>query len=348
MSSTVLICYPDLAEVVDEAEFHARFPNCKLKKLAYEISHKLQTDRVADPNGSLANEPPLSAEQAAAFAEAEIVVTLDAPRNLPAVAPNLRWIQTIGSGIAQFGVTGAARGGITLTNAAGIAASPISEWVVARIFQLIKRLDVHAEQQREHVWQPVYGTQIIGKTVVVVGLGAIGKEVAWRCGALGMKVIGVRRTPCAPGEEPEGVNEVATPDDLTTFVAGADVVVSAVPAGPDTHNLYGAAMFDAMGPNCIFLNVGRGTAVDEDALVAALRGGRLRAAALDVTRQEPLPADSPLWDVPNLHISPHSSPSPDGYMDRLWVLFLDNLAAYRAGQPLRNKVEPPHEPALAD
>lgn len=336
---TVLVCYPDLANVIDAAEFSARFPEFGLLKVDYEIPHQLQTDRVVDPEGSKEREPSLTAEQVGAFKDAEILVTLDAPRDLVARAPELRWMQAIGSGVAQFGVTGYQNAGIALTNAAGIAASPIAEWVVARMFQLMKRLDVHEAQQRAHVWEPAYGTRIAGKTVVIVGLGAIGCEVAWRCGALGLTCIGVRRTPCFPGEEPRGVSEVCSPDHLHEIVGRADIVVSAVPAAPETENMYDAAMFEAMGPDCIFLNVGRGTSVDEEALIEALRQGRLRAAALDVTRQEPLPEDSPLWDVPNLHISPHSSPSPEGYMVRLWDLFLDNLDAYRAGKPLRNLVK---------
>jgi len=326
---------------VDEHEFNTRFPDFELLRVAYEIPHKLQTDRVSDPKGSLHAEPRLTEEQLAAFARAEIVVTLDAPRDLPAIAPQLRWIQTVGSGIAQYGVSKLEQGGITLTNAAGIAAGPISEWVVGRIFAILKRFDVHAAQQRAHHWEPAYGELIAGKTVAVVGLGAIGCEIAWRCAALGMKVIGVRRTPCPPGEEPKGVSAVYAPHQLRDVVAQATIVVNALPASPETNDLFNDAVFAAMSPACVFMNVGRGTSVDETALVAALTSGRLRAAALDVVRNEPIAPDSPLWDVPNLYISPHSSPSPEGYMNRLWALFLDNLEAYRAGRPLRNKVEPP-------
>jgi phosphoglycerate dehydrogenase-like enzyme len=177
--------------------------------------------------------------------------------------------------------------------------------------------------------------------VAVIGLGAIGCEIAWRCAGVGMKVIGVRRTPCRPGEEPKGVSAVYAPEQLSAVVGQATVVVNALPASPETDALFNESVFAAMAPGCVFMNVGRGSSVDEDALVAALRSGHLRAAALDVTRQEPLPPDSPLWDVPNLYLSPHSSPSPEGYMNRLWALFLENLEAYRAGRPLRNKVEPP-------
>jgi phosphoglycerate dehydrogenase-like enzyme len=337
----ILVAYPALSAAVDEQEFKSRFPECALLHVPYEIPHKLQTERVRDPKGSLTLEPQLSADQVAAFASAEVLVTLDAPRDLPAIAPHLRWIQTVGSGIAQYGVSNLGAGGITLTNAAGIGAGSIAEWVVGRIFAILKRFDVHAAQQRARHWEPAYGELITGKTVAVIGLGAIGCEVAWRCAALGMKVIGVRRTPCRPGEEPKGVSAVYLPEQLSTVVAQATVVVNALPASPETNDIFNESAFAAMAPSCVFMNVGRGTSVDEAALVAALRSGRLRAAALDVTRQEPLPPESPLWDVPNLYLSPHSSPSPEGYMNRLWALFLENLDAYRAGRPLKNKVEPP-------
>ena len=123
-----------------------------------------------------------------------------------------------------------------------------------------------------------------------------------------------------------------------TSAAMADVVVTAVPAGGESDDLFDEAMFAAMRPGCTFINVGRGNAVDEDALMAALNSGHLRAAAIDVARQEPLPADSPLWDTPNLYISPHASISQEGYMGRIWALFLDNLEAFEAGWPLRNVV----------
>ncbi|MBP1687659.1 MAG: putative oxidoreductase [Deltaproteobacteria bacterium] len=344
---TVLVAYPLVSKAVDEREFSERFPDLELLHVAYELPHEFQTKRIHDPHGFIDSEPRLSKEQAAAFARAEILVTLDAPRDLPAVAPRLRWIQAIGSGISQFGVCGLDRGGIVLTNGAGISSAPISEWVIGRIFSIFKRFDVHGEQQRAHHWEPAYGELIAGKTVIVVGLGAIGCEVAWRCAALGMKVIGIRRTPCQPGEEPKGVERVYPPDRLPDIAGEADVVVSAVPASADTTNLFDASLFAVMAPSCVFINVGRGVSVDEEALAAALRGGRLRAAALDVTRQEPLPPDSPLWDVPNLYLSPHSSPAPNGYMERVWALFLENLEAYRSGRPLRNRVEPPTDAAPA-
>jgi phosphoglycerate dehydrogenase-like enzyme len=338
---TIVVAYPALSAAVDAQAFNRAFPEFEVLHVPYEIPHQLQTERVRDPQGSLALEPILNPEQAAAFARAEILVTLDAPRDLSAIAPKLRWIQTVGSGIAQYGVSNLGEGGITLTNAAGIGAGAIAEWVLGRIISILKRFDVHAAQQRAHHWQPVYGELLTRKTVAVIGLGAIGCEVAWRCAALGMNVIGVRRTPCAPGEEPKGVSAVYAPEHLHAVAAKAKVVVAAVPQSPETEDAFNAAFFAAMPQGAVFMNVGRGTSVDEDALVAALRSGHLHAAALDVTRQEPLPAESPLWDVPNLHHSPHSSPSPEGYMDRLWALFLDNLEAYRNGRPLRNTVAAP-------
>ena len=336
----ILVAYPPVSAIVDTDDFARRFPEYDLAHTHYELAHEVRSQRALDPQGSLGGEPVLSAAQAAEFALAEILVTLDAPRDLRTHAPLLRWVQAIGSGTDQFGVSRLGDGDITLTNAAGIAAAPIAEWVIGRIFAIYKLFDRHAEQQRRNVWEPAYGSLIAGKVVAVIGLGAIGQEVAWRCSALGMIVLGVRRTPCAPGDEPRGVSEVHPTSALASIIGRADIVVSAVPAGGDTDDLFDADIFAAMRPSSVFINVGRGNAVDEQALQAALRSGHLRAAAIDVAKLEPLPPESPLWSTPNLAISPHSSTSQDGYMERVWRRFLDNLEAYRAGRSLSNVVRP--------
>jgi phosphoglycerate dehydrogenase-like enzyme len=131
----IMMAYPGLSAAVDTQAFNARFADFELLHVPYEIPHKLQTDRVRDPQGSLASEPPLNSEQAAALARAEVLVTLDAPRDLPTVAPKLRWIQTVGSGSGQYGVSKLGQS-ITLTNAAGVAASAIAEWAVGRFFAI--------------------------------------------------------------------------------------------------------------------------------------------------------------------------------------------------------------------
>lgn len=227
---------------------------------------------------------------------------------------------------------------IVLTNAAGVGAVPIAEWVLARVLAVYKRLDEHAEQQRAHHWDQRLGAVLAGRRALVVGLGAIGTEVARRFKAFGVHVTGVRRS-WTPGMSPSEADEVIGPEQLVDALGSAHIVVVSAPGTAANANLFDARAFAAMRRNAMFVNVARGSLVDEGALIDALRSGHLRAAAVDVARQEPLPADSPLWDTPHLAISPHSSASADRYLERVAELFYDNLARYVAGRGLVNVVD---------
>jgi phosphoglycerate dehydrogenase-like enzyme len=178
--------------------------------------------------------------------------------------------------------------------------------------------------------------EVGGRTLLVVGLGGIGTEVARRAHALGMRVIAIRNS---RREGPDFVAEVGLPEDLHAFAARADAVVSAVPLTPETTDLFDAAFFAAMKPGGWFINVGRGRSVVTDALVAALDSGRLAGAGLDVTEPEPLPAGHTLWSRPNVIITPHVAASSDVQGERYWVLVAENLRRYAAGEPLLNVVD---------
>jgi phosphoglycerate dehydrogenase-like enzyme len=296
--------------------------------------------RAARCQGSLeelrARAPALTDEQRDAFGRAEVLLALDLPVGLGAFAPDLRWVQAIGAGTDHF--HGAQLGpDVVITNAAGVAAVPIAEFVVGQLLAIWKRFDELADQQRRHVWKPAYGRQVSGLTLGLVGLGAIGTAVAERARALGMRVLAARRRPGAE-DRPPVVDELVGPERLHEVLSRVDAVVVCAPATPDTHDLFDAAAFAAMRPGAVFCNVARGSLVDEAALLDSLRSGHLGAAVLDVTQQEPLPADSPLWDTPNLRLSPHSSASLDHYVESVFELFADNLDRYVRGDPLRNVV----------
>ncbi len=327
-----------LGDVIDPIRLAAICGDVDLRVAPYDLSHRELTRRSHDPHaGDLAvGEPELTSELRAALAAADVMFTLNAPLDLPSLAPNLRWIQAIGSGVGQFVPSRLPEGGITLTNAAGVAAGPIAEWVLARLLSIYKRLDELADQQREHRWQESLGAVVAGRTAVVVGVGAIGTEVAIRLHAFGVHVIGVRRNLEAV---PPGVDELVGPNQLHDALGRGHMVVVAAPGTAANENMFDAAAFAAMRPGAVFVNVARGSLVDESALVAALVSGQFRAAALDVTREEPLPAESPLWDTPHLTISPHSSASADRYLERATDLFYDNLTRFVAGEPLRNVVD---------
>ncbi len=334
------VAFDPLSLVIDRVRVREVAPEAEIIVAPYDLGHDERTRRSETPTGrDLARgEPVMTDALRDALARAEVMITLDAPLDLPAHAPRLRWIQAAGSGVGQFVPSGLRNSPIVLTNAAGIGAVPIAEWVLARVLAVYKRLDEHAEQQRDHVWNQKLGALVAGRQALVVGLGAIGKQVARRLKAFDVRVVGVRRS-WTPGMSSSDADEVIGPDQLMQALGSAHIVVVSAPGTASNANLFDAQAFAAMRRGAVFVNVARGSLVDESALIEALRSGHLRAAALDVAKQEPLPADSPLWDTPNLSISPHSSASADRYMERVAELFYDNLGRYVAGQDLVNVVD---------
>jgi len=334
------VAHRPLSTVIDQARIVGIAPGAEIVEAPYDLGHDQRTRRSEAPTAPdlAAGEPTMSNALRDALARAEVMVTLDAPLDLPAHAPRLRWIQAAGSGVGQFVPSGIQDSSIILTNAAGIGAVPIAEWVLARVLAVYKRLDEHAEQQRDHVWNQKLGALLAGRRALVVGLGAIGIEVARRLKAFDVHVVGVRRS-WTPGMSSSEADEVIGPDRLMDALGSAHIVVVSATGTTANANLFDARAFAAMRRGAVFINVARGSLVDESALMEALRSGHLRAAAVDVAKQEPLPADSPLWDTPNLSISPHSSASADRYMERVAELFYDNLARYVAGQQLVNVVD---------
>jgi len=264
---------------------------------------------------------------------------LDAPFDTPTVAPNLRWIQAMGSGVGQFAASRIAESPITLTNAAGVGAPSIAEFTIGRILEIWKDFRTLAELQSKHAWSRHQGRLLMGSTIGIVGLGAIGAAVADRARAFGVEVLASRRS-WTPGMEAPDVDELFGPEGLHALLGRSDVVVLAAAGTPETENMIDAAAIRAMKPGAIFVNIARGNMVDEHALGEAMRSGHLAAAALDVAYQEPLPPESPLWDLPNVYISPHSSASQDRYFEMCFDIFLENLEAYVAGRPLRNVCDP--------
>ena len=282
--------------------------------------------------------PPLTDEQRAALARVHVALAIDLPFDVRSVAPNLAWVQAVGAGTGQLQSAGLAEHGIRLTTAAGANAVAIAEFALARVLQVWKRFREIDDAQRRHEWAPLYGEQIAGATLGLLGLGAINSAVAARAKAFGLRVLATRRS-ATPGATAPDIDELYPPDALHTMLGQCDAVIAAVPETAETTGLFDAAAFAAMPAGSVFCNVGRGSLVDESALVDALERGHLRAAALDVASTEPLPADSPLWDAPNLYLSPHSAAAPAALFANLHELFEDNLARYLSGEPLRNEVD---------
>jgi phosphoglycerate dehydrogenase-like enzyme len=282
--------------------------------------------------------PPLTDAQRSALARLDVALAIDLPFDVGRVAPRLRWVQAVGAGTGQLQSAGLAEAGIRLTTAAGANAVAIAEFALARVLQEWKRFRALDELQARHDWEPLYGRQLEGSTLGLLGLGAINSAVASRAAAFGLRVLATRRS-ATPGSRAANVEQVFPPSELHTMLGQCDAVVAAVPETPETTGLMDGAAFAAMKPGSFFCNVGRGSLVDEAALIAALERGHLRAAALDVAHVEPLPPDDPLWSAPNLLLSPHSASAPTALFVNLHRLFRDNLARFLAGEPLLNQVD---------
>lgn len=279
-------------------------------------------------------------EVAEDLAEADVLflrwgLSPEATRRLIARIPHLRWVHTISAGVDRLLSPELRESGAVLTNARGVFNVPIAETVMAYMLAVVKRLPGFLAQQREHRWQKLPLRELRGLTVGVVGLGDIGSEVARLCRAFGMGVLGLRRRP-APSDV---ADEVFPPERLHDLLARSDFVVLTLPLTPQTRGIIGQAELAAMRLDAWLINVARGALVDEAALIEALREGGIGGACLDVFAEEPLLEDSPLWDMPNVIITPHNSWSSPYIDEREMELFLENLRRYIAGEPLHNVVD---------
>ncbi len=277
-------------------------------------------------------------ERRHALARCEAMIALNTPKALMEVAPRLKWLQGLGAGVEQFVAAGVRRDRVVVTNASGVSASSMSEWVIGQLLQIWKRFAEQQRHQRDHAYVRSYGRSLAGSVIGIVGMGSIGCEVARRARAFGCTVLGLKRTP-KTGEAAQLADEIYTPDQLHDMLARCDAVVIAAPASPDTKYLIDSKAFAAMKQGATLVNVARGSLVDTEALIEAMESGQLAAAALDVFEEEPLPASSPLWDIENLYVSAHSSVSVDRYMDDVFELFEANVKRYVEGVPLRNLVD---------
>jgi phosphoglycerate dehydrogenase-like enzyme len=248
----------------------------------------------------------------------------------------LKWIQSASAGVDGLLFPELVESHVVLTNARRVFDEAISEYVVGLLLLFAKDLIGVLDRQRAREWRHRDTEILAGKRLLVVGIGPIGRAIGRSADRLGMLVRGLGRT-ARPGDAVFGT--ILGPSDFREALAWADYVVDALPATPDTLHRFDAEAFDAMTPWARFVNVGRGSTVDESALVEALRSGSISGAALDVFEEEPVPADSPLWDLPNLVVSPHMAGDFAGHREALVELFVENLERYLTGRPLKNVVD---------
>jgi phosphoglycerate dehydrogenase-like enzyme len=251
-------------------------------------------------------------------------------------APALRWHHAPNAGVNHIITPKYLERDLILTNGAGIHAIPIAEFVIAYMLSHVKHLPKLHQLQAQHQWQRGFPTEELHKkTLLIIGAGGIGQEIAVRAQAFGMRVFGSRRHP----QPVANFDKVVGTDEWQNLLPEVDFVVIATPLTKETKGLINEEILRLMRPNAYLINIARGAIVDEPALIKALQAGWIAGAALDTVFTEPLPPDSPLWTLSNVFITPHCSGHSPTVKERSLALFLDNLTRYRHGQPLRNVVD---------
>lgn len=285
-------------------------------------------------------DPEVKAEILRGLAPVEIMlVQANTTREYYDAVPALKWVQVIAAGVERMADEGLLKRGFRVTNIKGLSAPAIAEWVLGTMVMLEKGLHTSVRDQIEHRWGRHFVGELGGKTVGVVGMGAIGRETSRRARVFGMRVVATRRTAGPEARDPD-CDELLSHAALDRLLEQSDYVVLCVPLTPETYHLIGESQFRKMKPTAKIINVARGPVIDQDALIKALKEGWIGGAALDVTDPEPLPPESELWDIPSVIITPHISGSIDNYVVRANEVFTDNLRRYLAGEQLRNLVDP--------
>lgn len=321
---------PELVEKIRAAEPRAR--------VSYEPSLLPAPRYPADHSGERRTLEPAEQERwETIISGAEVMFDFerDSPETLPARCPHLRLIQATSAGIGELMTrTGLDRSEIEVCTAAGTHAVPLAEFAVLGALYFVKGIPTLNASKARHRWELSATHRLAGRRALVLGLGGIGRRVAESFAALGVEVWGLARR--TPTELPAGVTRMITREELRGVLPDVGILVIASPLTEQTHHLVGAEEIAALPETAIVVNVGRGPVIDEAALTAALAERRIAGACLDVFEEEPLPEDSPLWDLDNVIISPHSASTVAEENELLTELFIDNLTRYLDGRPRRN------------
>ena len=272
------------------------------------------------------------------LARATVIIGNPAPRALTG-CKNLKWLQTWSAGVDPYLLPNVLPEGTMLSSAVGSYGPAVSEHMLAAVLALMKRLPAFRDCQRDRLWSDTRSVlSFQGATVLLLGTGDIGSHFAQKAKAMGARTIGLNRHP----EKPlEGIDELHSFAELDQWLPQADVVAMSLPSTPETYHMMDLRRLGLMKKNAILVNAGRGDGVDCTALAEVLKAGRLWGAALDVTDPEPLPEDHPLWDCPNLLLTPHTAGGDrmDATIRRIAAIALENLKRYLAGAELRNRMK---------
>ncbi len=253
--------------------------------------------------------------------------------------PRLMWVHSATAGVERVLTPAALERGIAITNARGVFSDPIAEYVLMMILTISRRLPQLLELQRERTWQPLEGREMADVTVGIVGLGSIGRRVAELALTFGAHVIATRRSPDNYSAL-TGQIEILPPEQLPELMSRSDFTVLALPLTSGTEDMFDAGLLALAKPGSWLINVARGALVDDRALLRAVNDGPLAGAVLDAFRDEPLPADSPLYSSPNIIVTPHTSWSSGRVLERSIDLFCQNLGRFQRGEALLNLVDP--------
>jgi phosphoglycerate dehydrogenase-like enzyme len=303
---------------------------------------------VADHKGapSFVRNAEQTARWRAALGRADIL--LDCPQPAPdgpgdiVYAKNLKWVQTTSSGVGQLiKKLGLDKTDIIVTTARGVHSGPLAEWVFMALLMHFRKARFLVLEQRAHRWERYCDEEVAGRTLLTIGAGDLARGVAVIGRALGMRVIAITRSPEKKRPHADLFDEIRGVSDLRRFLALADAVVMTVPDTDETINMLDTSAIAAMRPGVAFVNIGRGNTIDELAMIDALKSGQIGFAALDVATIEPLPAASPLWDLPNVLICPHSASTVTTENAKIADIFCENLENYLAGRidKLRNVLD---------
>jgi len=274
----------------------------------------------------------------ALLAEAEVLYGYRFPKNVIASAPKLKWIQTMLAGVDHILDNDIVKSPVILTNMSGIHATPVSEVALEMILMFAKQASLCFHLKQEKRWQRFIPVLLRSKTVGIVGLGSIGKEVARLAKAFGMRVVATRRSAKRVARA-RYVDTVLPREQLPALLSESDFVVLALPLTPETNKLIGERELRTMKSTAYLINVGRGSVVDEEALIRALDEHWIAGAGLDAFTTEPLPVESKLWDIPNVILSPHVAGRLENYSAVTTELFCQNLERYLGGKKLLNVVD---------
>ena len=313
-------------------------------EVIYEPELLSQPRYVADHSAPVSRTPELEARWRGLLARAEILFDFDKSHgpDLPGLAPNVKWIQATSAGIGEYvRKNGYAESmpDTVLTTASGVHARPLAEFCIMMMLAFHKKLLTSLRDQRERRWDRFAAGELDGQTLVIVGVGRIGKEIARLAKQFGMRVVGVKRTVAGVDPASLHLDELFGPKELHRALVQAQNLVLIAPGTSETAGMIGARELALLPKGAVFINIGRGALVDEPALIETLRSGHLLGAGLDVFAQEPPAPDNPLWGMENVVMCSHSASTAYRENERITDLFCRNLRRYLAGEPLLNRFD---------